>query len=105
MMISFEKTNIKARLNELREQNNLLFNYFIGDFNKAIAFYHAAVTKVNREVTGEDERKANRYARVLIAKNGLNIKVAENVTGMQILAALCDAGTEEIVCKMAGNVA
>ena len=98
------KNTIEMKLNELvkdqKEKNGSRLSYFLNCFDKAVEFYASARTGIGRSVNGENERFADRYAKILVGPSCLNIKhMFRNKTGMQILSIL---SSDEVVDYVEG---
>lgn len=83
---------IQMQQNSVMKKNDR-FGMFISDLEKAIAFYKSAVTNINREIRGEDERKADRFVRLLCGPAGLNVNIGKR-TGMQVMAIFAEMEDE-----------
>lgn len=91
------KKEIMNKLIQMQEdsamKNNARFDMFMSDLEKAIAFYKSAITNINRQTRGEDERKADRFVRLLCGPAGLNVNIGKR-TGMQVMAIFAEMEDE-----------
>lgn len=83
---------LKKQISIMKEdKSSYIYQMFLKDFERAMSFYNAAKTN-GKTIPGEYERRADRYAEILITKYlHAGEYFASNKTGMQKLAILSNA--------------